>query len=740
MEKIYAPERTTHKINVLVEDIQVATEHNIGSLGDAVFDSFGIKLTSPTTMLVTKTAPLTVTVEAGAGLTSSYKSIYISTLETISIPSGPDRTLSLYVQYVPHTVSTVRLNGSYAIVNGSSVRDVPYRTNDTYIFVMQDTALDAPVDSILLASLAIANNVVLVTDKRYTNILTAYSLVTGPSATDATVAGKTFVIAPATLPKPLHVRITDIDSSLRTPDLRDTSMTSLLVLNEVTNKARVSVKWGWDNLVGSHVHNTAADICTLQTTDQHVWAENELVGQHLYIYSDTIASFDYVISANGVSTGNGALCTLTVTPFGHMHDINNIVLGLPDNYVLTFSALIHSGANHYEIVATPKLNIGAASRSVPVIMVESYTADNYMPVISGDINIPVGYTVHIDVRGITNTTKSAWSRMAAGSFEKAVEDGWLYDVVQYTAPVLIKVPDIATNSSAITLKGEDTGFQVNIKGWDVATDFEVFYNTADVTGDPAQFAQRFITKQRELIVPIIKTGTYWVGARPLTAGQVVSDTLIQSIFLGSYGSSMETAVGNYPINLATYSGRFATALYDAVGGFTLDFGSLVTLHNGLSISALPTSVVGMAMTINGVDYRILALSGMQVKLGDISSNAIVTSLPIVAHQTIFSIGTSKIGRFIASVPVGNSTITRVAVVVMNKFGTLTSTNIRIYPNASEGEAKNVIITNGADSNISVTTNLALNGKLLIIDGYDTSNLLNNSALTGNITLFAKASA
>ncbi len=557
-----------------------------------------------------------------------------------------------------------------------------------------------------------------VTDKRSQNIFKLFGNVPtifGTPASSFQVGGR-YVEVESDVPNvPLNIRVTDINGvKLRYVEDAIKGNISDEAYHFSTNKLRITIKWGYEDITGNGGSNTFTII-------NHEFTENALAGYYLYIPT---LSKNLKIVSNLAGTSGQTVCTVT-NEDGTSWDGTGVS-------VSSTPALIHTNADEYSLIAIPQKDSVYTYESREEKLIKFAESPTKM---STEIELETGTKYLIKVKAGKKGKFSNYAEMPSGTFMK-------YNVAQtYDKPLLVKHPNIATEGT-LTVTTSRNGFVVNVSGWTEAEQYEIIYTTkaggANFT-DPTVGRQVIYNPKylgtRSVDIPTLISANYNVKVRPLIAGQqVVTTPLSANVVSGSAGNMPgdQVILSTY-ITHKTYSGTLAWNSQIGVATVT----DIVTPASGTqSVTSLSGELEGCILTDSaGNDFLIAGVLGANVfELINLKDKA------YTPQAGTCTIGVSKRGRMIykSNKFTIDYEIVRIDFDCDIKRGE--NVTLRAYQQGKE-ESADTLLINASDSPFTTECNVMLLGvygdRNLIVDLYDPAGTYNKGCLSGQLTIYAR---
>lgn len=714
----------------------------------------------------------------------------------IGLMGGSQKNSRVYDSYefiwdTNPTISGIAL-ASVIVLNGAYEHDVEDDLRPSNVLKLKNAVLSEDVvrksetgTQVLLGSLTApaviaksSSNTFTITSGTGTNTLTGTEATTLKTQshvqnTDTYTSASTFyvggdvstgheVITLAGEPmKPLNFRITDIDSATKS-SMRDTYyIDNKLALSVktglISHDAMVSLAWNWDEC-SLRTHLDPGKIRVKLSPGVTQVNANDLVGYHLWLPNTVLVVdsgiADFVITANDASESrtDGYWTTLTVDPYEHTVEIDDA--SIDDNNInAVTNAWIHSNAERYDVVAIPT-RMGTevyAGRHENIV--------SYFPVPAAmrlQAEYPLGESLELLVRAASTGHVTHYTRLFQGSFTKPA--GWKSPVT-YSRPVLVEIPEILSTGAQISAVGTSSGFKVQIEGWNLATDYEVVWNTSSSIADFNDIrAYRTVSSSRTIDISTSNSALYYVKVRPLISGQAVAAPLSTQVMSGTGGQQpVIYSFGPVSVNLKTYSGTLST--YDAGPGGWLISGDIYSPAGSVKVNVMNDDLLGETITIDGVDYTIGNILWEIANPGDVPV-PLLQILPEVGDEIVtgldgkaFTIGTSELAREVftgvLSEGLTNVIITSIDADIWALPGVTdyipSAPIIRVYP-INNPEVGDTLVLGRVKGYYTQTTDIPIslnNGNMIVkVDLYDPAVGTNSNKLGvfGQISLHYKAKA
>ncbi len=560
----------------------------------------------------------------------------------------------------------------------------------------------------------------------------AYTLATTfkVGATTGGSGGRYVQLIPNAPPPPLNIFVTDIY-----PQNQINNPSNLVTLGVdvargiVSPNASIALNWNFTSIVGTGGIN----IFTVTGGNTYSFTTNQLIGYQLYLPAPL--NLSYLITANTSGT----------TPILTVENLDQTAVDLTGHNSTNLNpAIIHSGADRYEIVAYP---LDASNNPIySEITTFNSTFNNGVVQNSGVINLQLGRIYNILMYSYLNGVKStSYTSMGSGSF---IKYGQTYSYLGGAFLVGYPVIPTAYDNGVIGFSSTPNGFELNITGWDNAdivnyVYFEVCYTTDTAGADFSNHSGNntiFRIADRKIDITTSSNNMYDIKVRPVIGGQVnssVSPFYKETKGVSGSGGNLpqDQTVGDLYIKHLTYSGTFTTT---TIGGkYVATVSTVVSPALGTNSITGIYGLVGEIFNDGTNDFIIgnfISASG---------NNFYITPTPlngsaIPASSGSFTIGVSKYARLVYYK--NNITIpyllTRIAIDCdIIDGGNVT---IRAYQPGNESGAGYAIVTGVGyavqDIGVKMSTNYG--ALALAIDLWDSSGSpINTSSFVGQVSVF-----
>jgi hypothetical protein len=597
---------------------------------------------SDTSMKVTYTSPGSVNVDSGSGLTSEMFLLNVTTPQAVALTGSGVRTNTLYVKHVVVSDGYTGVINGYNYVAGQNLTAT--RELDSYEFVW-DTNPGIGVSGLVLANVTCSGTVVTgITDRRHENLFvlntdalpgtvvrndwattqslngqvnlpalsvygsgSKYILFDATSGTSETVtitpeimkylnvnkhvpntdthttnstfkvggpSGADVLLATGTALEPLFPHIVEIypDESIEFIDASMSTPPYDLPIDIKSGKsiATISAAIKFDLSWKEDATTVSSGICTFSNGSI---VADEYNGYHMYV--DDINK-DFVI-VDTVPTVSG----ITAIYFTNVDGSTPV-----DVFTPGVDAYIHSGAQQYEITATPYEGSTLHRDQQRQWNVASTFLDglgNPVTDFEGVLSLPIGQKYKLQARAITQFTKSDYVDFAGTNYGgRIAANSGNYISIAYIHPYVAKFPAVTLGSATISLLPTYSGFKVVINpgsgGWTLATGFEVAWTSAQggVNYTTPNY-QRTVTTHTEVEIATPGRYTYSVSVRPLTGGQVVGEAKTGTIVSGAGGAAPNDSVlSQVPINFRTYQGLITYAEANGTNEYAIALSNIAT--------------------------------------------------------------------------------------------------------------------------------------------------------------------
>jgi len=316
---------------------------------------------------------------------------------------------------------------------------------------------------------------------------------------------------PLPVKKPLDLRISSISpvlTDLTTIPTTEKNKLSKFVLSKPSdNLARVTLKWGYDGLVGSGSLSTF----TLTNAPTGILA-NAWVDYGIWIPT---TNKSYLITANTAESSRSIVLTVVETA----NRANAILTGITSTS--TNPAIIHSFADSYSFDFIP-----VADNEVDPIMILRERKE------SGSNNISESPVAQIVVKNLSIGMKYKFKVQTLGGNIKSeiAETPVGNDGTRITLPTI-------TDDGVLALSADEFGFTISVSGWNDATHIEATYTLDGSSPDFARIDQLKVapTPSRTISIPTTKSTLVKVGIRGLQCGYQVTLVKTGEVLSGGGG-------------------------------------------------------------------------------------------------------------------------------------------------------------------------------------------------------------
>lgn len=544
-----------------------------------------------------------------------------------------DLNLQLTGSFTAETNLQFKMQGKFTpgvVVPDGNKRPYYY---DSFSVTLESDANLPTDDKFLLARIARVGSTLTITDSRDSNIhkfKESYLGEFSQSFTNAVefkvggIDGTPVLLQQDAAPDIINLRIVDI-STVSQPELIDPSANQTSELRR-DYKLEVKLSFGYNALegVGSTLGSFTISNLGFSPT------VNQFVGYFIYISTNDT---NYKITANNTS-GNFTLANLDGT-------VPNLT-GIASNSVNP--ATINFNAEKYEIIAIPYYSETYHEEN---LIAKEFNADNFLKNMIVALSLNSGIKYLIKMRAIVGALKTNYLEMSSGSFTK-------YGIAQnYDKPALITHPTIDSTGVVIGLTASDTGFNIEVTGWDSADQFEAKWTTSEAGVDYTKTDQPsaiFTSKKFEVTTNV--SAKYYVKVRPVIGGNQVAIPQPTDkggeVLSGAGGIKPEDRlIASAEISLETYSGSINVLSTGATFRGVISTTNLKSPADSTDPEDAILSVgnlLGSVMLVGGDEYRIYK-----------QDDLIVFGRPLYHDNSIstgvktFLINTTKNGRRIKDV-------------------------------------------------------------------------------------------
>lgn len=317
---------------------------------------------------------------------------------------------------------------------------------------------------------------------------------------------------PLPVKKPLDLRIDSISPVLADltaiPTAEKNKLSKFVLSKPSDNLARVTLKWGYDNLVGSGslstftITNAPAGISANAWVDYGIWIPT--------------TNKSYLITANTATSSSTIVLTVVETA----NRANAVLTGI--TATSTNPAIIHSFADSYSFDFIP-----VADNEVDPIRIlrdrkESGSNNISESPVSQLVvkNLSIGMKYKFKVQTLGGNIKSDVSETPVGN-----------DGTRITLPAI-------TDDGVLALSADEFGFTISVSGWNDATHIEATYTLDGSAPDFTRIDQLKVapTPSRTISIPTTKSTLVKVGIRGLQCGYQV--TLVKTGEVTSGGGGL----------------------------------------------------------------------------------------------------------------------------------------------------------------------------------------------------------
>lgn len=328
--------------------------------------------------------------------------------------------------------------------------------------------------------------------------------------------------------------------------------------NKQVGRCRVTFKWGWEYLSGSHFVIDGAN--TIRVTSVKAGSDaldvgaNDLVGCNLYSPNFQSVNQRYLIEGNEATDGGNTVISLESA-------YNDESMAENGNVVINGDKL--------EFSIVPNIESEEKNWRSSIVLLSDHYVVNQTYSVDLDMYDEKGIAKYTPkIRAWSGFESSDWVPMLPGTYDPDHQGGGQAEV-KYTVPFSCQLPflDEVTAPGSITLVATLSGFSITVGGWEVAGDldktahlFEVVQTTLD-TIDWTDYTNsiRKITRDRIVDVPCSYIRKWSVGVRPLQNTQVVGTAKTGTVVSGSMGvaPSDQAILNGVEVDLRTYSGTLS---------------------------------------------------------------------------------------------------------------------------------------------------------------------------------------
>jgi hypothetical protein len=575
MNKVIVNNGTRVNLYALIDNLQTFAETNSANLFRNSILTYGFNVTySGSTILSNELKVIhdgtTLQVNPGDVLLSGMLYMKVPITQHVSLDGvlGGDHLLYLRHKHIyASPADTISGYTKTLLLHNGGI--------DTYAYdgfeLVWDT--DPGVSGLLLADVITRDGIdVTVHDRRATNILRfAPERDVHFQNTDTHTTAPVFYIggAPDTLmhgrivtqwvcKPPPNFRLVDISSARTSDDIIPASVKGLAANVQrglETYEASVLLKWNWDNVIIQKDFGLSSDEIWIYLFEgKTILAEDELVG-YIFTHSSNnpaTKSGWFIITTNDatqvISTpGRRQIISRTkvgMIPYGFGSTTS--IADLPGSPACT--GRIHSGAQEYEIEASP------------VVSLEGVSPERYVHRVDGDYSsswedyyLGEELTFKVYSRGGHWGTPAA-TTLAAGQYTK----GFPYlSPVSYNTPTLIRPPSIDSRGAALDLQPITGGLTFNIRGWEGYEQFDLVYKVGWyeylLFDDPEAKRYKTINRTEALIIPTGDTSMLvTVAVRPLVAGYQAAEPLCSTTNVTGPKTGPVFQVRSFPATIRTW--------------------------------------------------------------------------------------------------------------------------------------------------------------------------------------------
>ena len=512
-------------------------------------------------------------------------------------------------------------------------------------------------------------------------------------------------------------------------------------LGKSNDHLNVLLKWNWDDIVGYGNSNSTFTI----TNKNWQFAENELAGMYLWIPS----VYNLYIVSHPAKSLNQDLVLTVCNLDNTLWDGSGVVINENN------PAWIHSNADSYVITAIPMDNHTPRIYSSKQFVVNNIEGPTLCQTI---VSLRTMGRYRFKIFGQTYLKKTNVLNMIYTGFA----GGFLNETVAPDSDnaYLIKHPYIFSANAGVSAETTLNGFQIVIKGWDDAEEFEIIYNTIDeeslkfpVLGGSDNTQSTLIVPSTSRILDITTSSSrqYHIKVRPRIGGQQVAEPKYCKVYSGSKGlGPQDVPIVKISVNHSTYTGTLC-ATPESLGNKLwrmqlADSGHFITNPVTERKSMIDKNVEGMILVVNNYEFVIQELEYVPGS-SDVTviAQSLQDSTPSLSSGDTYKIGFgSKKARCIYSSSIScDYEVTYIDIdtdVLIQGSSINDQTYLRLYQESDELSADYVIVP---ATNYGVQSpgdyNIKWKNGSIILDLYNTSeNAVNNSTFIGNIIVYGRA--
>ncbi len=794
MEKVIVPAGTKQKLSEVFADLQTGIITNLRRRFNQLIGTYGISATvkngviTSNGLLVSQTAPTTLTVQPGDALTASLNYIQTTSATNISLSATDSGLYTIVAKSAPiQDTPTTVINGFLCEPGGGTadtrehasttftLEASTYTTTTSGVYLADmdwngvDTATltDRRDENILVFKDSLLNDTNVVKKDRDSTIsatLTA-DVISSPVAnvTALTTVGRTILTYPELTTisgienLTFKIGVGTLNGGAGVNVLTEASLPTTLINlrlydvkpteNKNETKSYIHLKWNYDDINGTDNGGGTFLVTGLLGGGTLDESSANIVDKYFY-FPET--GNTYLVTAWDNTT---KVATLT----GYAGEVPTI----PD-----YAVRLIDGATGYQLKVRSDSDTSGTLTEFNKTNTKYETLDTsfvYNPQFSTKLDLGVAHWIQL--RSQNSTTYGGYQLMASGIYDPDHSPGG-QDEQSYGQPFVNNLPYL-TDDGTSTLEQRANGFNVTIGGWtngsdidQTAHEFEIGWSTSAVDFEDKVGTSTQVSSDRNVDVTTNASSNWNVSVRPLQNKSVVGLTKDGSVTSGVAGSEPEMSLaGEADINLVVLSG-----LCTAVGGSNIGHVAVVDYttvtvtdwYDDVYGDDPPVLAANELANMNGISKR-LNIDGQtweDSRNGSIVRNEVPapnstikvdSTLPAdVVSPTLFNIGTAKTGRFLYQTSLNADFTIKRIVFIADSVQNVTTVNpgiIRVYQSGNEVNYGSLDINGvgtefSGDISVEILASIS-NTRTVIIDAWDpdpgTPN--NEASLVGHVLLY-----
>jgi len=379
-----------------------------------------------------------------------------------------------------------------------------------------------------------------------------------------------------------------------------------------SNMAYISFKWNFDNLniATNFDDGNGPDLKKVQINGSYDALEDTLIFSGLSQAAVAGKSLRFS-SGNQYAIDTYTSATISGTPVHYLTLNEDIDTSADGPSSSSPPRIIDTNCRGYKIKITKTDNDGNATPER-----NTYDLDSdyiYHPTFI--TSLQTGGKYRFELKPYNNDTDGNWAAMSASSYDPDHDGNGAQTPIAYGFPFVADLPALG-DPGTLTLEGTAFGFNINIAGWESATDtdqtaheWEVIYGTSSGINF-ADFTNTTHITTANRLIPINANvpSRFYVSARPLQNKNVVGTPISANVIAGGGGIPPTDSLlaGPTDFSVIVHSGVI-TQCYSGMNAYDIETQEVETGGASLIFSngTLTGKTISFPSLVGGSDFQIL---------------------------------------------------------------------------------------------------------------------------------------